>query len=436
MRPFLLRIILGSGLTALAVSALAQSSSTIGSTAFPILSVGLGARAVGMGESFTAVADDLSALQYNPAGLAQLTAPQMLLSHNSYLESGFYDSFGMALPLRDSGALGLGLRYLNYGSLDRRDALGNLQGSYTPFDFNLEGAFGFDLEKHLSLGFSSRWIRQDIDGNVHTGLVWEGGFLAHPLERFSVGLSLKNLGVDSGGEALPADILAGAAYLVGLSPGDAQSLLLSLGGDLSFQTVSRLVIGAEFANEKNFFLRAGYSQGLESNPSGDLKGLDLGAGIRLNPFQLDYAFSFQGELGNVHRFSLSIFLPGGERNASTSQAPQIPAGEASSPVPYFYSMPPEPKVGKPVVLKFQVKSDEDMTAREMFERGEEKLRMGLKAEALEYYLKAVDKDPQFEQAWMSLGKIYFDKSLESYRKALEMDPQNEKLREWLGHFKR
>ena len=62
------------------------------------------------------------------------------------------------------------------------------------------------------------------------------------------------------------------------------------------------------------------------------------------------------------------------------------------------------------------------------------MALGLKQEALDLYLKAVQKDPDFERAWMRLGKLYFDESLSSYQKVLEMDPRNEKLRDWLGHF--
>src|SRR6266852_2891154 len=127
----------------LAQGAGAQTLYSNRSTAYPILSVGVGARAVGMGESFTAVADDLSALHYNPAGLGQLKSTQLSLMHDSYLDGGFYDTLGFAYSLGDSGTLGLGLNYLNYGSIDQRDALGQLQGTYTPFDIGLHGAFGF-----------------------------------------------------------------------------------------------------------------------------------------------------------------------------------------------------------------------------------------------------------------------------------------------------
>ncbi len=417
-----------------------------GSTAFPILSVSPGARAVGMGESFTAVADDLSAMHYNSAGLVQVKAPEISLMHNSYLDTGFFDTLGAAYSFGNSGTLALGLNYLNYGSIDRRDGSGNLVGSYTPFDISLRGAFGFSIDKDFSLGFSSQWIRQDINGSVHTGLLWDMGFLLNPAEHFSGGLSLKNLGVDSGGYNLPVELWAGTAYRFQLAKEEAHVLLLSLNGVLSFQGVSRLNTGLEYAIQRNYFLRAGYSQDLQPAGSGSLKGLDLGAGVKVSQFQLDYSFSLLGDLGNVHRVSLSVFFNqvekkglanGGEGKGSGNGIGASDKsgdnGALTSPDPSF--QPPVISTTRPVLLKFQVKSQEDQTAQQLFDQAEEKSRLGLKQEALDLYLKAVEKDPHFQSAWMSLGKLYFDKSLESYRKVLEMDPKNVKLRDWLGHFK-
>ncbi len=411
----------------------AQTFYSAGSTAFPILSVGLGARAVGMGESYTAVADDLSAIHYNPAGLGQLKSPQLSLMHNSYLGSGFFESIGTAYPLGESGTLGLAFNYLNYGGIDKRDSLGNLQGTYTPFDISLVGAYGFKLDKDLFLGFSSQWIRQEINGVIHTGLLWDGGFLITPFDRLSAGVNFKNLGVDSGGYNLPTEIWTGAAYRLGLAPDDVHTLLFSLNGAWAFQGVSRLMLGFEYAIEKCYFLRAGYVQDLQNDPSSSLKGLDFGAGLKLGIVQMDYSFSFVGDLGNVHRFSLSIFFPSAEKAAAAAKAATTgnPIANSENSLAPPLTMPPN----RPVMLKFQVKSQEDLTAQQFFDQAEEKLRLGLKQEALDLYLKAVDKDPNFQQAWMSLGKLYFDKSLETYRKVLEMDPKNDKLREWLGHFK-
>ncbi len=430
MRPRLLGIIIL--FVSVLSGKLSAQTSPVGATAFPILSVGLGARAVGMGESFTAVSDDLSALQYNAAGLALIQNPQLSLNHNSYLDSGFFDTAGFAVPFGPAGTLAFGLNYLNYGSIDQRDASGSRLGAYTPFDIDIRGAYGFALDKDLFLGFSSQWIRQDINGVVHTGLLWDTGILAEALPGFFLGAALKNLGVDSGGYNLPTGFGVGASYRFSLAPENAHSLLLALDGEASFQGVSRINLGFEYALHQNYFLRCGYSQGLDQSQEDSVKGLDLGAGVKAGQFQFDYSFSFLGDLGNVHRFSLSIFLPGNEKSAQGGSSAKNET-EAAGINALF--LPPVNQPSKPVHLKFEVRSEEGQTAEQYFDRAEEKLRLGFKQEALDLYLKAVDKDPDFKKAWMSLGKLYFDRSLESYRKVLEMDPRNEKLRIWLDHFK-
>lgn len=411
----------------------AQTAGSVGSTAFPILSVGLGARAVGMGESFTAVADDLSAIHYNSAGLAQIQDPEVVLMHNSYLAGGFYDTVGCVYPFGTAGTLAFGLNYLNYGSVDQRDAQGNLLGTYTPFDISAGGAFGFQMDKNAFLGLSSQWMRQDIKGSVHTGLLWDAAFLAKPFERFSLGLNFKNLGVETGGYSLPAELMIGGAYRLSLDPRGLHNLLLAADGDLLFQSAGRLSAGFEYGFEKRYFLRAGYSHPLQDSQLGGADGLDFGAGLRFGGFGFDYSFSFVGDLGNIQRFALDLFFPSAEKPPASTAATQ--ASSAGPPnFPPAFASPPGP-ARSPVLLKFQVTSREDLSAQQLLDRAEEKLRLGLKEEALGLYIQAVEKDPNFEVAWGRLGKLYFDKSLESYRKALELDPKNVHLREWLSHFK-
>jgi len=421
-----------------------QAVSSNSSTAFPILSVGLGARAIGMGESFTAVADDPSALYYNPAGLSQVRQPEIAIAHNLFLTDGFYDNAEGIYPLGTAGTMGFGARYLNYGSIDRRDNFGNLLGTYAPFDISAEGAFGFRVDRDLSLGFGTQWINQNIAGSVQAGLLWNAGVLFKPQDRFSLGLDFKNLGVETGGNNLPAEVLWGAAFRLPLFPRDVHSLLLSGGGDLALVGPNRLNAGFEYGFQKAYFLRGGYVLVLQDNQLDGLQGLDFGAGVRLGEFQVDYSFSFEGSFGNIQRFSLSVFLPQPTK-PQAAQPPLLPEPSwvpppgalepslAGSPNGNLLAVP-SGAVSQPVMLRFQVTSEGGQTAQQLYDAGELKLKLGLKQEAVDLYLKAVDKDPNFEPAWNRLGRLFFDQSLDSYRKALELDPKNDRLRDWLNHF--
>src|SRR5271169_5373789 len=73
-----------------------------------------GARPDGMGQAFSAVADDINTLSFNPAGLANIRLPQFGYSHASFLSDINYDFLGLALPVGTLGVLGFG--YLGMGT--------------------------------------------------------------------------------------------------------------------------------------------------------------------------------------------------------------------------------------------------------------------------------------------------------------------------------
>jgi len=390
-----------------------------------------------MGECFTAIADDLSALHYNPAGLAQIWHPELTLTHDSYLDNGFYETIAYANPFKGVGTLAAGFNYLNYGSIDKRDSTGTLVGSYTPFDASFNAGIGFPLTGGLSGGLRSQWIRQDVDGVVHTGMLWDMALFYIPAPQLSFGLDLKNIGIETGGYNLPSELLTGVSYRLSFGERRNQSLIVGLNGDIGSQGIGGVRVGMEVGLERKYFIRAGYSRDSQDSDLGVVKGTDLGAGLALGHFQLDYAFSFMGDLGNVQRLSLTLNFPPYEKPAVAPDRPltatrYIPV-TIYAPVTVL-TAPSSGSGAKPLMLNFQVTSDEDMTAQELFEMGYKKENAGLYQEAVDYYLKATKKDPNFKQAWGRLGRVYFDRSLDAYRKILEMDPSNTKLREWLSHY--
>ena len=59
--------------------------SKVGQAGTQFLKMGVSARAVAMGEAFTAISDDATAVHYNPAGLTQIDNKQVILTHISYV---------------------------------------------------------------------------------------------------------------------------------------------------------------------------------------------------------------------------------------------------------------------------------------------------------------------------------------------------------------
>ena len=74
-----------------------------GTRAMPFLKIGVGVRAIGMGESQVADASDLYASFWNPAGLARVKRPQLGLMHNEWFEGINHEFFGFVQLIRRYG---------------------------------------------------------------------------------------------------------------------------------------------------------------------------------------------------------------------------------------------------------------------------------------------------------------------------------------------
>ncbi|MCL2130679.1 MAG: UPF0164 family protein, partial [Treponema sp.] len=59
--------------------------SNAGLTAFPVLNVPMGGRSEGMAGAFSAVSDDISFIEYNPAGSSMLSRSEVALFHNNWI---------------------------------------------------------------------------------------------------------------------------------------------------------------------------------------------------------------------------------------------------------------------------------------------------------------------------------------------------------------
>jgi hypothetical protein len=102
------------------------------SISFPILDMGAGARASGMGGAFTAIADDPSAIYWNAAGLGIIKSPGFALTYNRWFMDTMFSQFLFAYPF-STGALGADIVYMNLGEMPLRDEFGTATGAIYPY---------------------------------------------------------------------------------------------------------------------------------------------------------------------------------------------------------------------------------------------------------------------------------------------------------------
>jgi len=306
---------LSFSLFAFSFSLLALSSSLLlasdpGTTTGELLKIPVGARAIGMGEAYTAAADDVSALEWNPAGLSYAQQKEASFMHSSLIEDVHYEHAAFMSPA-DNYSWGVSMGYLGYGDIAGYSnaapggtpvALGN-QSAYSSV---LNGGLSSMIYDRLSLGMTGMILREALAGeSANTFAANLGAIFGLASHRWSgdyrLGFSVLNLGPGlkyvSERDPLPRKIKLGASAM------HIEELPLNLTADVTMpnDNSSYISLGSEYWFRDLIALRLGYAG---SNDQG--KGLRLGMGLKLREFLFDYAYGSFGDFGATHRIELSL----------------------------------------------------------------------------------------------------------------------------------
>jgi long-subunit fatty acid transport protein len=196
-------------LIALSVSTMSAAFAESAGQAGAYLKMGVGARALGMGSAFTAVADDSTAAFWNPAGLAKMQKPEASFMHANLTMDREYNFFNYVHPLvgKDGKSNGVvALSHMRFGvdgipetrlANARTDGLAltgdepatNPNGSYTPgknvyifgyFDDtekNTFGSYAKKLSDKFYGGINLKYLKQDLFTNSADTWGLDLGFL-------------------------------------------------------------------------------------------------------------------------------------------------------------------------------------------------------------------------------------------------------------------
>ena len=275
-----------------------------GTRAMTFLKIGVGAEAMGMGESQVAATDDLYASYWNPAGLTRLEKPQIALMHNEWFAGINHEFVGFALPLGNVGTVGASASYLSFGELQGRDREGNETTVFRPYDLALILSYARGFGDSLAFGTNAKFLREQIADETGTGIAFDfGGLYTFQEIPLSLGFNAQHVGprVQFIEEAfgLPFTFRLGVAYRLW-----SDALMLTMDIIRPSDNDVATGVGAAYTIGNILQLRTGYKYKIGGNDLGAMSGLTGGFGLTLRQFQIDYALVPFGVLGLTHRFSL------------------------------------------------------------------------------------------------------------------------------------
>lgn len=324
--PLLMLVIAGGSIPAV--------SAQEGSTAYNYLNITSSSRIYGLGGvNITAVEDELSVTDQNPALMGPEMDNQILIDYMRYLGESNFAGVRYAHAIGERGACSGGIRYFGYGKMQATDEFGNQNGSFSPSDVNVNGSFSYDITDRLRGGITLKMLFSNYEEYSAFAIGTDLGINYFDPEReLSLSAVVANLGgqlkrFNSTYDRLPVDVRLGIAKMFNGLPirfsitawnltkwhlpfyetGDGTSDTPFVKKDKFMSNLFRhLVFGVDFIPSERFYVALGYNYKTRTDMStysrSFVSGFSLGAGMNLRRFNVGLA------LGQPHSGATTFML--------------------------------------------------------------------------------------------------------------------------------
>jgi hypothetical protein len=291
----------------ISIAALVLLPSTLfAQTGFRFLELGVGGRAAAMGDAYTSIASDGTAVYWNPAGLARMEGIQLNLAHAEWFEGVRHEYVGAGKRM-GRHAIGGAFSGVFTGSIDRRDDKGRQTGTYGYYDMAAAVSYAYEARPDIWVGGTFKYLREGIDNHSGDGFAADFGFQwALPWEGVMAGAALRHVGpgitVNAEETKLPTVVQGGVSFsrLLQASGG---TVLVSIEARKSREDDTNFLYGMEYIFPQGFAAQAGYRSGMDS------ADLSFGARLSRDMYTFSYAYVPYSDLvdvGDTHRISLGI----------------------------------------------------------------------------------------------------------------------------------
>ena len=316
---------------------------TNGTQAGAFMMIANGARPTAMGEAFSGVADDLSAVSWNPAGLGKITSLQALLSYAAWFADTGFSTVAIGGPILKDHVLAAAFYSFHVPRI--ANVPEEIEAPVDLSEYAVGANYAWAMTDRLSLGLGARLLSTDIQQkgspeSASSGVLIDAGFLyRYEDPDLSTGLVLQNMGprMKYRDAAAPTPFWARLGFGWRAYHDEWLNLTGAFDASLPVDTryrlewpeggiaeIDRLSIKGPSQNRFNFgvgadcwfadvlALRGGYT----IRTGSDISSPSAGAGLKftISPFiyTVDYAYSFWGPLSaNISRVSFGVrLLPG------------------------------------------------------------------------------------------------------------------------------
>lgn len=319
--------------------------SKVGMSGAQFLKIPTSARVVGMGGAFAAVANDISTLHVNPAGIMNISRMGFMVSGVRWVSDINFAYLGFA-TVQGYNAFGLQVSSITMGKMNKttyEDPYGERSGTFGAHSEMVALSYGRQMTDKLNIGITAKVVHEAISNLSSTGIAFDlGTYYKTGFRSLRIAMSVNNFGTDMRfngedlkvptippewqeyygyqGNPLPL-LLESSPYSLPLyfRLGIAYDLLdkpknkLTSALDLVHPNdgLEKLMVGLEYNYDKFFSLRTGYKLDPDRfyDKKSVLENFSAGFGVKFNAgaqlISLDYAFYNNGRLGLNHFFTLS-----------------------------------------------------------------------------------------------------------------------------------
>jgi len=312
----------------------AQQIRKAGLNAGTFLSIGVGARAAGLGSAVTTIGGDVNQIFWNPAGTAlQDERFQATFSYNKWIADLKQNAAAIAYNMPGVGTIGVGFISFGVSGIPAdRDIY--TSPDLTPFQIDQSTTPTYDYRdmavavnfsryffEKLTLGFTAKYVHEKIDDQSVAAMAFDFGSIYRiGVADWQIGARMQNLGSDFKyydiAYSLPLTFSIGTS----IKPykDENNSVLVSVDGVKTTDGPQYLYAGGEYTFMNLISLRGGYKFNYSGTQSAStstraainttIERYSLGAGLNVDAYgykvAIDYAFTKMDLFDDAHRVSV------------------------------------------------------------------------------------------------------------------------------------